>query len=325
MTQSDDEQHQKESIAERTCEACGHCFDRKRQRDYHVANDVCADGSRRGFNSIYSQIDVRTQRLYTTRVQTGPDAFQCRYCSKSFGIRTVELHEDAIHFQGVVDPGRYSRPRPSPNNDAERHGNTVHLQGITDSTRPKKRARAGSESSSSHDMDYSEDDLDYTEDDALPEEATDSSRYRTRAKSGTNGMEGKVIDVKNDKSRESAKANAKNEDASRENTPAKARGKGMKDKTRDVENEMPNNSGKADAEKKDASKENTPSSAAKGRYRSMGITPASRSKTSAKNQGKSSSIHGIKHHKNTVDLQGVMAPIRYAYLAGSGRRVYICD
>lgn len=154
---------------------CGHCFDRKELRDRHVSHDCGNQKDKRGILGP-SPIEEPPQRLYTARVQTGPDKFKCRYCSDSYTRRGVGSHEDRMHFQGVKAPERYNAkdkggPKSSPNYRVDCAGH-----------------------------------------DTLPQEAPDSKRYRIRAKTG---MKYKPRDRKDGTTKASAKANAKNKDASR--------------------------------------------------------------------------------------------------------------
>ena len=136
----------KESIAERTCEDCGYCFKSKWSRDHHVATVRCRNNDGRG--KSHTLRDLRTQRVHTPRVRTGPDTFQCRYCPNSFNMDSVATHEDRIHFNGVKDPerdkyfeghrffeGRKKRARTVSesfsNNHPKHHEETVDIQGVT--------------------------------------------------------------------------------------------------------------------------------------------------------------------------------------------------
>ena len=99
----------------------------------------------------------------------------------------------------------------------------------------------------------------------------------------------------------------------------------MKDNFRDVEDDMSTNSGKPDAEKKNTSKENTSPTAAKHCSGGMGTAPTSKSGIRVKDKNGLYSNNDPKHHKETVDIQGITVPMRYTYLAGSKHRIYICD
>ncbi|CAD6576429.1 MAG: hypothetical protein ASARMPREDX12_007882 [Alectoria sarmentosa] len=98
----------------------------------------------------------------------------------------------------------------------------------------------------------------------------------------------------------------------------------MKDNFRNVEDDMSTNSGKPDAEKKNNSKENTSPTAAKHCSGGMGTAPTSKSEIRVKDKNGLYSNNNLKHHKETVHIQGVTVPMRYTYMAGSKHRIYIC-